>query len=56
MKNKEIATEISMDFNGHQIRSKEGLICLTDLWKAAGEPEGKRDPADGSGNTGESVY
>ncbi len=36
--------ELSMDFNGQRIRSKDGLICLTDLWKASGEPDGKRDP------------
>jgi len=34
----------SMSFNGHGIRSKDGLVCLTDLWKAAGQPQGKRDP------------
>ncbi len=35
--------ELTMNFNGRNIRSEEGLICLTDLWKAAGS-ESNRDP------------
>lgn len=44
MKMEKCIDEVSMSFNDHQIHSKDGLICLTDLWKAAGEPEGKHDP------------
>ena len=44
MKNQKTSPELSMDFNGQRIRSKDGLICLTDLWKAAEKPEGKLDP------------
>jgi hypothetical protein len=53
MKKKEITDEISMDFNGQQIRSKDGLICLTDLWKASGKPKGKLDPRLWKKYTGE---
>lgn len=31
-------------YHNHNIRIKGGLVNLTDLWKAAGEPEGKHDP------------
>ncbi len=44
MKNQKTSPELSMDFNGQRIRSKDGLICLTDLWKAAEKPSGKHDP------------
>jgi len=44
MEKKGIKPESAMSFNGRDIRSEEGLICLTDLWKAAGKPEGKHDP------------
>ncbi|QTA85823.1 hypothetical protein [Desulfonema magnum] len=44
MKSREKVTELSMDFNGQHIRSKDGLICLTDLWKSSGKIEGKLDP------------
>ncbi|QTA85822.1 KilA-N domain-containing protein [Desulfonema magnum] len=53
MKSGEKVTELSMDFNGQHIRPKEGLICLTDLWKASGKPKGKLDPRLWKKYTGE---
>ncbi len=43
MEKKGIKPESAMSFNGRDIRSQDGLICLTDLWKAAGS-ESNRDP------------
>lgn len=37
-------TAPTMELDGQRIRSKDGLICLTDIWRASGKPEGKRDP------------
>jgi len=53
MGKKGIKPESVMSFNGRDIRSEEGLICLTDLWKAAGKPEGKRDPRRWKQESGE---
>ncbi|MDQ0507422.1 KilA-N domain-containing protein [Xanthobacter agilis] len=35
----------ALTFNGVEIHDRDEMLCLTDMWKAAGEPESKR-PAE----------
>jgi len=35
-------TPSKLSFNGHVIRDRNEMLSLTDMWKAAGEPENKR--------------
>lgn len=41
-----------LNYNGHVITDKGDMLSLTDMWKAAGEPEGKR-PANWARKEGE---
>lgn len=34
------------EFNRQSVRTESDLVCLTDMWKAAGQPHGKESPRD----------
>lgn len=40
-----MTNDLTLSYNGQDIRNRAEMLCLTDMWKAAGEPENKR-PVD----------
>lgn len=41
---RKIFKPVPFKFNGQQVRTDGENVCLTDLWRVAGEPDGKRSP------------
>jgi hypothetical protein len=44
MKKHSTTLNIDLSYNDEQIRHEGDFICLTDLWKASGKPQGKHEP------------